>query len=93
MSVSSHDSDCDCFACKIKTIQVSPKATPSRTRRYQSGLKDGNSWEKGTVQDSRGMTQLLPGTLEPMPIKKYVENRRAIEEGKRKMAQSTPQED
>ena len=38
------------------------------------------------------MTELLPGTLEPMPIKKYAENRRAIEEGKRMMKQA-PQEE
>lgn len=88
----SHNSECLCFKCKIKTIQVSPSATPSRTRRPQSEKKDGNSWEKGVVKDERGMPYLNPGTLEPMPIKTYVENRHKIEENKRKALNSNPQE-
>lgn len=81
---SSHPSrDCPCFACKIKTIQVSPSATPSRTWRPQKGLKDSNSWEKGIVKDERGMPYLNPGTVEPMPIKSYVENRHKIEKAKK----------
>ena len=88
----SHQSDCDCFACKIKTIQVSPSATPSRRKANQKPNLGNNSWEKGIVRDGRGMPHLNPGTLEPMPIKAYVENRHKIEEAKRKMAQG-PQED
>lgn len=80
----SHPEDCACFRCKIRTIQVSPKATPSRRKKTQPEKKDGNSWEKGIVKDSRGMPYLNPGTLEPMPIKTYVENRHVIEENKRK---------
>lgn len=91
-SAGSHGRDCDCFKCKIKTIQVSPQATPSRTRKPQTEKKSGNSWEKGTVKDSRGMPYLNPGTLEPMPIKTYVENRHKIEENKRKALNSNPQE-
>lgn len=79
-----HNQECSCFKCKIKTIQVSPSATPSRTRKPQSEKKSGNSWEKGIVKDERGMPYLNPGTLEPMPIKTYVENRHKIEESKRK---------
>ncbi len=89
----SHLADCECFTCKIKTIQVSPSATPNRRKHNQPVKKSGNSWEKGTVRDNRNMTQLLPGTLEPMPIKTYVEKRHEIEEGKRKMAQAKPQEE
>lgn len=81
----------DCFHCKLKTIQVSPSATPNRRKHNQAVKKTGNSWEKGIVKDSRGMTQLLPGTLEPMPIKTYAEQRHKIEEGKRKMKHN-PQE-
>jgi hypothetical protein len=88
-----HDSNCDCFKCKIKTIQVSPSATPSRRKSNQSAKKDGNSWEKGIVRDGRGMPHLNPGSLEPMPIKTYVENRHKIEEAKREMTQASPQED
>jgi hypothetical protein len=81
----------DCFHCKIKTIQVSPSATPSRTRTYQQVKKDGNSWEKGIVRDERNMPYLNPGTLEPMPIKTYVENRHKINDAQRK-AKHNPQE-
>jgi hypothetical protein len=79
-----HSSECNCFRCKIRTIQISPQATPSRRRANQPAKKDGNSWEKGTAKDERGMPYLSPGTLSPMPIKTYVENRHKIEESKRK---------
>lgn len=85
---SDHQSDCDCFRCKVKTIQISPQATPSKRRKHQTVKKDGNSWEKGIVRDGRGMPHLNPGTVEPMPIKTYVENRQKIQEAKKKMAQS-----
>jgi len=81
----------DCFHCKLKTIQVSPRATPNRRRNNQPVKKSGNSWEKGIVKDERGMPYLNPGTVEPMPIKTFVENRHKIEEAKRKAYQS-PQE-
>jgi hypothetical protein len=87
----SADHPTDCFHCKLKTIQVSPKATPNRRRKNQTEKKDGNSWEKGIVRDGRGMPHLNPGTLEPMPIKTYVENRHKIEEAKREMLR--PQEE
>lgn len=80
--------DCTCFKCKIRSIQVAPSATPSRTRKPQTRKPEANSWEKGTVVDGRGMPHLNPGSLSPMPIKTYVENRQKIEEGKRKMHQS-----
>ena len=87
-----HSNDCDCFRCKIRSIQISPKATPNRRRANQPTKKDGNSWEKGTAKDERGMPYLSPGTLEPMPIKTFVENRHKIEENKRRALQSHPQE-
>lgn len=82
----------DCFHCKIKSIQFGPSATPSRRRNNQPVKKTGNSWEKGIVTDDRGMPYLNPGTVEPMPIKTFVENRRKIEENKRQALQSRPQE-
>lgn len=88
-----HSSECDCFTCKIKTVQVSPKATPSRRKANQKPNLGNNFWEKGIVTDGRGMPHLNPGSLEPMPIKTYVENRSKIEEGKRKMQQSPSQEE
>lgn len=88
-----HSKECDCFKCKIKTIQVSPSATPSRRKANQKPNLGNNSWEKGIVTDGRGMPHLSPGTIEPMPIKTYVENRRKIDEGKRRMKQADSQEE
>ena len=83
-----HNKDCPCLRCKLLTVQVSPQATPSRRKANQKTKPDSNSWEKGIVRDGRGMPHLNPGSLEPMPIKTYVERRHTIEEGKRRMAQS-----
>lgn len=89
-----HSSECDCFRCKIRTVQVSPSATPSRRSKVNQKPNLGNnSWEKGIVRDGRGMPHLNPGTLEPMPIKTYVENRHEIQEAKKKMKQSSNQEE
>lgn len=86
---SDHGEDCICFKCKIKSIQVSPRATPNRRKANQKPSLGNNSWEKGIVKDERGMPYLNPGTVEPMPIKTYVENRHKIEENKRQALQSS----
>lgn len=88
----SNDHPEDCFHCKIKSIQFGSGTTPSKRRTNQAVKKTGNSWEKGIVKDERGMPYLNPGTVEPMPIKTFVENRHKIEENKRKALQSRPQE-
>lgn len=83
-----HES-CDetCFRCKIKTIQVSPSATPSRTYRPQKGLKEVNSWEKGIPLDSRNMP-LIKKDMTPVGQKEYSEKRSQIEAAKRQLHNS-----
>lgn len=87
-----HSANCNCFRCKIKSVQVAPSAT-SKRRGTQKPSLGNNSWEKGIVKDGRGMPHLNPGSLEPMPIKTYVENRSKIDEGKRRMKQEKPSSD
>lgn len=56
-----HDGDCStgemCFKHKIRTIQISPSATPSR-RNHIPPRVGNNSWEKGIAKDDRGMPLL-----------------------------------
>lgn len=44
----------DCFGCRIKSVQVSPAATPSRRNNVEPS-KGNNSWEKGILRDERGI--------------------------------------
>jgi hypothetical protein len=79
--------DTPCFKCKIKTIQVSPSATPSRTWRPQKGPKEVNSWEKGIPRDERGMP-IIKSDGSPMGQKEYSEKRTQIEAAKRQLHNS-----
>lgn len=74
----------DCFGCKVKTIQLSPNATPSRRNHIPPKVnKESNAWHRGVVQDSRGMP-LLNEKLAPVGLKEYSENRHKYDEGRRK---------
>lgn len=80
----SHAVECNCFGCKVKTISVAAALTPNRSRSH--GVKsvdktNSNAWERGIAKDERGVPILMPGMLEPMPIKHYVEHRRAVDSG------------
>ena len=81
--------DPDCFPCKLRSIQISPYATPTRQSHRPSPPPRGNqnSWEKGIVTDSRGMPQ-LDSKGEPMSVKAFGEQRSQIEEHKRKLRQT-----
>jgi hypothetical protein len=80
-----HDPDCACFGCHVRSVQVA-KPREKRNSIPPKGTAM-NSWEKGIVRDSRNMPLLHPGSLEPIPIKRFVERRHEIEEGRRRMAQ------
>ena len=78
----------DCFGCKVQTVQVSPAATPTRTGAYRKPARTpDNSWEKGIPTDNRGMPTLLPGTFDPAGEKFVAQNRRLIEESRRRFRQ------
>ncbi len=82
--------DCGrCWKCKegrgcIRSVQLDPRATPSRTRRGVPHTPDP-AWERGIPTDDRGMPQLRPD-LSPMGIKEFGQKRSLIEEAKRKAA-------
>lgn len=87
MSHESCTEDNLCFKCKIKTIQVSPSATPSRTWRPQKGPKESNSWEKGIPRDDRGMP-IIKSDGSQMGQKEFSEKRSQIEAAKRQLHNS-----
>lgn len=85
-----HDSCTDdnlCFKCKIKTIQLAPSATPSRTWRPQKGPKEPGSWERGIPTDSRNMP-IIKADGSPMGQKEFSEKRSKIEAAKRQLHNS-----
>lgn len=82
-----HDEDCVCFRCKLRSIQISPSAMPSRRNKI-APRGGGNSWEKGVPTNSRGMPILDPKTGAPMGQARYAEMRSTVEEGRRKRHQT-----
>lgn len=73
-SSNQHGDDCSCFKCKIKSIQLSPKATPSRTYRRQTRTPTPDPWGGSPVRDERGMP-LLKANMDPITHKDYENNR------------------
>lgn len=77
-----------CPTCKLRSVQLSPAATPTKTRKYGEvgKLKGNNSWERAIVSDARGMPILKPdGNL--IRSAEYAEKRHEIEAGRRQLAQ------
>jgi hypothetical protein len=83
-----HNEDCSCFRCKCLSIQISPKATPSRTRRVDFRPKDNNSWEKGTMKDERGMPLVHARDMSPIGVKEYSEKRHHYEQARKDLHNS-----
>jgi hypothetical protein len=75
----------DCRTCKLRSVQLSPAATPTKTKKFAAfGPKGNNSWERQIVTDDRNMPlTTADGTL----IKNgdLAANRSKIEEGKRRL--------
>jgi hypothetical protein len=74
-----------CRVCKFAgTIQLSPKATPSKKA---SGAPKGGdpAWERGIVKDHRGVPLMRANGTE-IGVKEYAENRSTFEEAKRRRA-------
>jgi len=67
-----------CRYCKFATIQISPAATPSKTRQIGRPREAKNSWERGIARDERGVP-LLKGVNQPIGVKEYAEKRHSIE--------------
>lgn len=78
-----------CATCRLLTVELSPAATPSKTRRVGSlGSRNRNSWERGIPTDNRGMP-VLREDGSPMRAKEYAERRREIDESRRRARIST----
>lgn len=80
--------DPECPTCKLRSVQLSPAATPTKTRKYgEIGKPKGNnSWERQIITDGRGMPILkADGSLIRSP--EYAEKRHSIEDGRRALAQ------
>lgn len=76
-----------CRTCQLRSVQLSPAATPSKARRLRAwGAKRGNEWERGIPTDGRGMPWLRPGTVAPVGTKEYGQDRRKIESARRQLA-------
>ncbi len=76
-AVAHAERDAECLTCRfVGTIQLSPKATPSR-RSPTPPRTPNNSWEKGLARDSRGMPLIRDG--KPVTIKQYGEDRHRID--------------
>ena len=74
----------DCQHCRLSgTIQISPKATPSK-RSLAPPAAPRNSWEAGIATDERGMPFLGKG-MQPIGVKEYGERRSEIEEHRRRL--------
>lgn len=69
------------FKEKIKSIQFSPAATPSRRNNIPPKVNtSSNSWERGVVTDDRNMP-LLDDKLQPVGLKQYAQERTKYSEG------------
>lgn len=82
------DRECHEFACKLASWRVSgalvsPAATPNR-RSQLGGRAPKNSWERGVAESRPGMPY-LDGNLNPIPIKRYGEQRHQIQESRLKL--------
>lgn len=77
----------DCFGCKAVTVQVSPAATPTRTKYLKPPRTPNNSYEKGIPTDERGMPYLLPNSFEPAGQKFVDQHRHQIEDTRRRNRQ------
>lgn len=79
-----------CRTCKMRSVQLSPAATPTKTRKFSpvGKPKGNNSWERAIVTDKRGMPILKPdGNM--IRSAEYAEKRHSIEEGRRRIAQGS----
>ena len=73
-----------CGICRFSngTIQISPKATPSK-RSPTPPRKPNNSWERGLATDERGMPLYMGG--KPLGVKEAAERRHEIEAARHRL--------
>jgi hypothetical protein len=78
-----------CPTCHHRSVQLSPAATPSKTRKFHpvGKPKGNNSWERQIITDRRGMPILKPDG-QMIRSAEYAEKRTKIEAGRRQLANS-----
>lgn len=79
--------NCDCFGCRIRTINFAPSAMPSRMNKT-APRKPDPAWERGIATDERGMPYLKANSTTPMGVKEAAEKRHEIESRRRALRQS-----
>jgi hypothetical protein len=75
--------DRQCFKHKIRSIQWSPSATPSRRNNIEP-RRPNNSWEKGIATDNRGMPLLNPDGTH-IGLQRLADKRPQIEDSLRRL--------
>lgn len=79
-----------CPTCHHRSVQLSPAATPTKTKKFAPlGPKGNNSWERGILTDKRRDGTEMP-ILKPdgnlIHTKEAAEQRSTIEAGRRQIA-------
>lgn len=79
-----------CYPCRLSQVQLSPKATPTRSNVGRVLPRDAwnNQWERGIATESRpggGRIPIINAKAHEIPIKHFVEHRRRFEEGRQQM--------
>ncbi len=76
-----------CRICKFATIQVGQAVRPKKTVTSVGVGGWNNSWERGYATDHRGLP-FRDANLEPIPVKKYAENRHQYDARRKELATS-----
>lgn len=91
-----HPDGCGCpkYGCQLRSkgVQVSHKGMARHNQKPPGDNARYNNWEKGIARESRpGGTSmpLLDGRGDPVPVKKFAENRSKFEESRKKMTSTT----
>lgn len=82
---------CECGVGAVKVMvppRLSQSVTPNRTPSAAPSVhQNRNSWEKGIVKNDKGVP-LLDENYDPIPVKKYAENRHKYEARRHELASS-----
>lgn len=80
MTDSAHDDACGCYRCKLRSLSFGSVPGGARQNRvlkeHELPAAPSNAWERGTARIDG--VPLLDTNLNPVPIKRYVEQRHHI---------------
>src|SRR5215472_16144872 len=75
--------DPDCPTCRLRSIQLDPMTVKPESHNLVAPAGNRNSWERGRALDHRGMPY-LDENCNPIPVKRFAENRAKYEESIRR---------